>query len=168
MADYNAITDSQIEPGAPGTTDLFNQLRDNPIAMLEGEAGAPRLFLRALERLAAGNQVRLSASGVAEPFRHGFFQSGSIRLKATIPRAGTSSPGTWTLRRIRNGASVTLGTWSPGTSEEISVDIPLLAGDIVELASVPANSITTITLGTAGQDLWPDISNGYGVVGNRT
>lgn len=168
MATFTDISNEDIKHKKPITVSVGRALRDNPIAMMEGEAGAPRLFLRTLERLAAGNQVRLSASGVAEPFRHGFFQSGSIRLKATIPRAGTSSPGTWTLRRIRNGASVTLGTWSPGTSEEISVDIPLLAGDIVALASVPANSITEITLGTAGQDLWPDISNGYGVVGNRT
>lgn len=41
MADYVAITDAQIEPGAPGTTDLFNQLRDNPIAIAEGAPGAP-------------------------------------------------------------------------------------------------------------------------------
>lgn len=43
MADYIAITDSQIEPEAPVTSELMNQLRDNPIAIAGGAVDAPRV-----------------------------------------------------------------------------------------------------------------------------
>jgi len=41
MTTYNAITDSQVDPDAPLTSQLGYQWRDNPIAMAEGSAGAP-------------------------------------------------------------------------------------------------------------------------------
>lgn len=48
MADYIAIANSQIEPKAPVTSELMNQLRDNPEAIAEGATGAPRVVSRAL------------------------------------------------------------------------------------------------------------------------
>lgn len=43
MADYIPISDAQIEPKAPVTSELMNQLRDNPIAIAEGAVGAPTI-----------------------------------------------------------------------------------------------------------------------------
>ncbi len=40
MTAYTAIPDSDIDPESPGTTTLFTRLRDNPIAVLEGNAVA--------------------------------------------------------------------------------------------------------------------------------
>lgn len=48
MAVYIPIADSEIDPESPGTTTLFNKLRDNPLAMFEGAVGAPRLSPGAL------------------------------------------------------------------------------------------------------------------------
>jgi len=47
MADYIGITESQSNPFAPLTSELVKQLRDNPIAIAEGQPGAPRNAARA-------------------------------------------------------------------------------------------------------------------------
>jgi hypothetical protein len=43
MADYVTITDAQVDPEAPITSELMSALRDNPIAIAEGAVGAPRI-----------------------------------------------------------------------------------------------------------------------------
>lgn len=43
MTDYISITEAQTDPGAPFTSDLAKQYRDNPIAIAEGATGAPRV-----------------------------------------------------------------------------------------------------------------------------
>lgn len=43
MADWVAITDSQVDPDAPLTSELAYAWRDNPIAIAEGAVGAPRI-----------------------------------------------------------------------------------------------------------------------------
>lgn len=43
MTDYVAITDTQVDPDAPLTSQLGYQWRDNPIAMAEGATGAPNI-----------------------------------------------------------------------------------------------------------------------------
>lgn len=48
MADYIAQPDSSVDPDAPVTSDLMYALRDNPIAIAEGSAGAPRIADAAL------------------------------------------------------------------------------------------------------------------------
>ncbi len=43
MTTYTAILDTQVDPDAPITSGLGYQFRDNPIAIAEGAAGAPRI-----------------------------------------------------------------------------------------------------------------------------
>lgn len=43
MTDYTSIANSQIDPKAPVTSELMTALRDNPIAIAEGAAGAPKI-----------------------------------------------------------------------------------------------------------------------------
>jgi len=40
---YTDIPDSEIEPGKPGSSSLFQKLRDNPEGMAAGNAGAPKI-----------------------------------------------------------------------------------------------------------------------------
>lgn len=47
MADWVAITDSQVDPDAPLTSELAYAWRDNPIAIAEGAVGAPRIQMEA-------------------------------------------------------------------------------------------------------------------------
>lgn len=48
MADWTVITDQMIDPDAPLTSELAYAWRDNPIAIAEGAAGAPRIADAAL------------------------------------------------------------------------------------------------------------------------
>lgn len=41
MTSYIAITNSEVQPEAPITSELMTKLRDNPIAISEGATGAP-------------------------------------------------------------------------------------------------------------------------------
>lgn len=41
MTTYATIADSEIDPESPGTTTLFTKLRNNPLAIQEGDATAP-------------------------------------------------------------------------------------------------------------------------------
>jgi len=41
MTDYTTISDSQVDPNAPLTSELITALRDNPIAIAEQSTGAP-------------------------------------------------------------------------------------------------------------------------------
>lgn len=44
MAAYTTITDAQVDPEAPITSELMSALRDNLIAVLEGDPSAPSIL----------------------------------------------------------------------------------------------------------------------------
>lgn len=48
MADWASITNSQVDPDAPLTSELAYAWRDNVIAMTEGAVGAPRIAFAAM------------------------------------------------------------------------------------------------------------------------
>lgn len=48
MADWPNITDVAVDPDAPVTSNLMYGLRDAPIAIAEGAAGAPRIQFGAM------------------------------------------------------------------------------------------------------------------------
>jgi hypothetical protein len=47
VADYITITEAQSDPEAAVDSSLIKRLRDNPVAIAEGAAGAPRLYGKA-------------------------------------------------------------------------------------------------------------------------
>ena len=49
MTDYTTITDTQVDPEAPITSELMTALRDNPIAITEGSSGAPKVQTAGLQ-----------------------------------------------------------------------------------------------------------------------
>jgi len=54
MTAYSTIADSDIDPESPITTTLMNRLRDNPLAIAEGDATAPALTGMGSTLLASG------------------------------------------------------------------------------------------------------------------
>lgn len=75
MTVYAAIADSDVDPESPGTTTLFTRLRDNPLAIQEGDATAPSIQNAALAGLpwAASNygtgsvgQAAIGASAIGQ------------------------------------------------------------------------------------------------------
>lgn len=61
MTDWTTITDSQVDPKAPVTSELMTALRDNPAAITEGATGAPKIQTAAIQD-AAVNRVKLKTA----------------------------------------------------------------------------------------------------------
>jgi hypothetical protein len=83
MTTYTAIPDSDIDPESPITTTLMTQMRDNPIAITEGAAGAPPIANAAL----AGYPFSASAGDVTG--------LGWALLDSWVPTAVASKDFTW-------------------------------------------------------------------------
>ena len=172
MADWTNLPNAAVGVGGLPSGTTVTALRDNPVAIAQGAAGAPRLYLRALEQLEAGNQIRsrndtltsASQGAVQTLLSFNFIQTGSIRATARK----VESSGTLRLVRIRNGASTTLLDTSSTAAQNLDVDV--LPGDTL-LWSLVADFSSDITSAenarfmTNGQDLWP--GSGLRLEGNR-
>lgn len=83
MTTYTTIADSDIDPESPGTTTLFTRLRDNPIAITEGAAGAPSIANAAL----AGYPFSILAGDVTD--------AGFVKIDTWAGAAVASKAFTW-------------------------------------------------------------------------
>lgn len=150
MTDWTTITDSQVDPKAPVTSELMTALRDNPSALAEGATGAPRIVGLAAATIDEMPVLTVSAAdtydlGLATDFTSGTTTttSTSYVTAATIDITGAtgsarftaghyisgSDPSTSTLRLMRNGTQV--ASWSTSlTSPQLrSVDSSIAVGD---------------------------------------
>jgi len=82
MPEYQEILDSEVQPEAPLTSSLGVRFRDNPMAVWEGAAGAPRIQTDALSDSAV-TQGKISSSAVGRS---------ELRI-GTNSVSGTLSPG---------------------------------------------------------------------------
>lgn len=90
MADWVTITDSQVDPDAPLTSELAYAWRDNPVALAEGAVGAPRIVDAALgttvtsagETWVAARMIARAAQGI-----------GTYILAETVGTVGAQTPG---------------------------------------------------------------------------
>jgi|SRR5690606_19966918 len=125
MADWTVISDSQVDPDAPITSELGYAFRDNPIAIAEGAAGAPRIqdaalggtvttagrnwvaarsSAQALHALGAYVMAVRTAGGVAAP---GDIVPGSQLASSNAAGTGASSlPGNWRCQGLVDGGSL--------------------------------------------------------------
>ena len=157
MADWVTITDSQVDPDAPLTSELAYAWRDNPVAIAEGAVGAPRIRIGALQRLTAGNVARITnnpaASAGGNLFDVGFLQVGSVRVTFD-KRAGT---GSMTFTRLRGATTTTIysGTISAaGTTSDVDVE----PGDrirVVWSGGGGSSGIYNGAISTGGEDYFP-------------
>lgn len=155
MTDYTSIADSQVEPLSPVTSELMTALRDNPLAIAEGSIGAPRMVLKSIERLVAGDTIRsqrslLLANGEVITHSFAFIQIGTIRCTTS----GTGGGGTWLVSRTRNGTSTTVASGSGVTS---STDVSVIPGDsvLIQYTNGSVGQTPTCAFSTNGANLWP-------------
>lgn len=110
MADWTTITDTQVDPKAPVTSELMTALRDNPIAIAQGATGATKIELAAMAHAGAvgaiGTYAFLVPTGGDTDYSAGSTLAGtSLRYAgvqynnastswATIVLSGTPD-GTW-------------------------------------------------------------------------
>lgn len=175
---WTTIADETIDPGAPGTNELFTALRDNPGAIAEGASGAPRIYLGALERLSAGEEVRssnisediYSSTGISVLIEITIMQYGTVRI-AGQHRGASGGTSTFAIERRRNNATSNVAIWntSSETYQSRTVDLDVLPGDALRIyhsQSGGQSRARNVVIKTNGEDLWP---GGVGqVTGNRT
>ena len=166
MTTYTPIANGSVDAGSPIDESLVTALRDNPIAISEGSAGAPKLQTAAYEDGSVTNaklsQVALtSAAGdvcLGSGFNMGVYGSedtelvfkinvtGAYRVKAKILRLNGTTSSTSLTVKIKNGstqiatASTNENIYSSGTA---LYNGSLAQGDTINITVTQSGSGTT-------------------------
>lgn len=125
MADYIPITEGQSDPEAPVDSSLIKRLRDNPIAIAEGAAGAPKVQGVALGGIHLGFISRASNNPIGFNDLDGFDE---ILLIGSII-FGVSSPSFQIRFSEDNGA--TFGSYETITSFATSSGARKMFGNLL-------------------------------------
>lgn len=162
MTDYNAIANADIDQDSPITDTLLQSLRDNPIAMMEGASGAPRLYGDAVAtndelpvltvtaadtyNVGAGlNTVQTASSGNSLTYET-FYTLTVVAVTGTIRIGGQqfSSGGfvfTTTIKVAKNGTTVVEWTNNETTGPVTrSVDISVVPDDVITIEGKTADT----------------------------
>lgn len=143
MTAWTTISNALVAVGAKPFATTAQALRDNPIALAEGAAGAPRIQLPALERLVIGSTIKLRSDTVQSTSlttfvaKTGFtidtMQTGDIRVE--FEAKVNVAPAEARLLRTRGGSNAaTSVTTITGTTYAVrSIDWTVQPGDHVVL-----------------------------------
>ena len=97
MADWTTITDTQVDPKAPVTSELMTSLRDNPLAIAQGTANAPKIAQSLRYAFVAPNTYATISNLNAGDGVHGTFRGSAGAATTTSLTVEFSSNGsTWT------------------------------------------------------------------------
>ena len=177
MADWTDIQNDTIEPDAPLLSATMFALRDNPKAIAEGAAGAPRVVNAAIaaDSLDAGKTLAVEAGDVVRFVGNSDTNYGGISFK-TVADARILNPGairvTLEHRRLNAGNSVVevlvngsvAVTWSTSSESYISrsIDVSINRNARVRVrhrtdsgATGATSNIMNIRFRTSGGSLWP-------------
>lgn len=175
MSDWTEWDVNSLLPGEPWTSAKAIAAFENVNAAFEGAADAPRVYLRALEQLEAGDEIRSrfdsEQSGNTSSHSFSFIQSGEIRCTFEAKDAG-GALSSGVITRTRNGSETTLV--SEGLTgfvyNTITADISVLPGDTIKMKLSPGAgaslTLRNARFSTDGQDLWPGV--GVRLEGNRS
>ena len=165
--DWLDWTTAEYDVGAPATSLSFERWFRDPVALAQGAPGAPRINIKALQELTAGDVVRsrqdaeVSNTTFASVTMFTFMQRGTVRLKAAAKASG-GGPSTMKFFRSRNGVITAVASWSDvvGGYQNYSADITVLPGDTVSAESrcwFSGNvaALTNVRVCTAGENLYP-------------
>lgn len=183
MTTYTAIPNGDVDQDSPVTQPLMTLVRDNPIGIAEGAAGAPRIWLPALERLLPGTEIRLrsdtavlittSTFTTVPNFTIETIQEGTIRV--TFEHRRNTNASEVRLLRRRAGANTASSVVSTTSTTFVagSIDITVQPGDRVTVqhrnTGATDSEIRNVRLQVAtGIYFWP-VGNSFGEVeGNPT
>lgn len=97
MADWTSIPDASVDPDAPVTSELMYALRDNPVAITEAAAGAPKIVRGALKTATASfsGTVGANSTQAVSINAYSFFPSASASVSSgvVVVRASISGGG---------------------------------------------------------------------------
>lgn len=115
MTTYTTIPDGDIDQDSPVTQPLMTALRDNPIAIQEGDATAPNLLLGVAAKSAAGGigTYVFAKSTTASDVGYGSTRAGSALTPTSALTAISTGSGTNfdSLNFTLNSGSALSGTW---------------------------------------------------------
>lgn len=136
MTTYSAITDASLQAGQPITTTLMFQLRDNPLAIAEADASAPRVYGANLQLIdefivtTATSTVILAemddtydcyiieASGVS-----GSSSSAELRIRSSIDGGATLITSNVYYNAVNIGSGFQVGGTPHGTSVSTGINV---------------------------------------------
>lgn len=165
MATYTDPSTIGTSPNDPVTSEFGTAALDNPVAITEGAAGAPRSVIKSLERLNPGTQVRSTntaqftggTSNDLDILRFGILQIGTVNVVTTLGSGGNNTK----IERLRNGTQTNLGSGGA-----LNIDVDVIPGDtIICLGEDGVSRIYTAQIRTDGENLWPGAID-LPVVGN--
>lgn len=142
---YTAIDASRIDQDSPIDEPLMRNLRDNPIALAEGAAGAPRINGRAIRPFIGGLE---STGGVLDVT--GLENYGGIYWDGRRSM-GVGAGGTVQIQLSDDGgttwqAATTLANDFSGTSDRINGHVDFLSGAYVSIFDTTGYGTGTIAL----------------------
>ena len=175
--DASAVANTVIAYKKGMTLQQGRALRDNPLAMFEGAAGAPRLLGESVARLgnglptmtiaadetytlgfglasvAASSYLTLSTTDVVAHTYTMTHYTGVVRCKASHA-AGASC--TATLSLFKNGTLVSTFSTTSGSPQARVVDVTFIAGDVLEWRHrcVPGNGSTVSAVSNTASDAY--------------
>jgi len=155
---WTNITEARTNPGAPASSELFKDIVSNIISVPEGGDGAPRVLLKALERLAPGSEIRSQSTEFVQPaiftavLTISFMQVGSVRCSVSFVSGNASASRH--VSRTRNKVQTVLHD----APSDIVLDVDVLPGDQIVIGGEGASSSGATlfaSIGTDGQSIWP-------------
>ena len=149
--DASAVTNAVIAFKKGITIQMLRAMRDNPLAIFEGAAAAPRLLGEGVARLGNGLTTMTIAAAETYTLAFGFASvqgtlvttsatnvvahthtmthyTGVVRCKASHAAGG----GTSNLTLYKNGVSVSTFATTSGTPQARVVDVTFVVGDVLE------------------------------------
>lgn len=150
MTAYTSIANSRVDPESPVDTNLITQLRDNPIAMFEGSAGAPTLAIDAIGFTLPGKLLdsKTPSAASAVDFTTGFDTTYNFYIISLVNFVCNTNATNLRLFLSEDGGS------------------SVLTGNYYYIDS--ATPATTFTIATACSNDSTVGVNGYIVLGNMT
>lgn len=173
MTTYTTITNAEIDQDSPVTQPLMTAMRDNPLAIAEGDATAPGVMIEAL-KISAGTTVRISndaeqiitsASAIDVFDTTRFFQKGQFNLFFEYRHVYSQ---TMTVRVYINGSLTSTFTTASSSFVQVSDNFNMtIYGTVRVTANVGSGAnqegrIRNIRIRTNGEHILPFfIPSGY-------
>jgi hypothetical protein len=180
MATWTTLPDAALEPGKPIRSIDGLALRDNPIAIAQGAAGAPKISLLALETITPGavvrsrydEQVQTDSGSFVTIASFGFIQTGTLRFTWEHRGLfGNFNESTTEIARRRNGVQTTIVSFTTSSTSFVSrsVDVSVILGDTLIFShrtfegafggSSFISILRNFRLQTNGEYWWPAVTN---------
>ena len=153
MTTYNAISDPEIAPGAPGTSSLFTRLRDNLLAIIQGDPSAPKISNAALATVPGQNLHVWNAAGTYSLL----IPAGITSVEFDVDSGNSGSGSERRIGRVSVTPGETLTVIVGGNASNPS---HIKRGATALVTSTPTGGlggdIHPVNIGVAGPSYWRD------------